>query len=66
MVLNEETSELLEDTNKNIPTTSSSGSDVDAKSRMLDNKLSDMKKMMSKMYALQKRMINGDKVRFVH
>lgn len=62
MIHNDEPSQSLDYTNKNISTVNSSALDIDVKSHMLDNKLSDMKKMMTKMYALQKRLINGEKV----
>ena len=39
-------------------------SETEAESRLLDNKLADInKKIMNKIYALQKHMIGGDKVR---
>lgn len=59
MILNDEPSQSLDDANKTISTVNSSASDIDVKSHVLDNKLSDMKKMMTKMYALQKCLISG-------
>lgn len=61
--IDDELSEIQEETVKVISTASSNLSATEVKSELLDKKLSDMKKMMNKMYALQKRMVVGEKVR---